>query len=134
MKTLKRLINYTCFSVLSASATMAIAASAPETDGPNEINDGSVLSIDHHRTDPNAAMLQHDAATAGIVSSAPFAKVIKNLAPAGHGERLVANATTDVWAQEINKNKQDSHVNEKPKILFCLYYDGCLVNSLSTDP
>ena len=98
MKTLKRLINYTCFSVLSASATMAIAVSSPETDGPNEINDGSVLSIDHHRTDPNAAMLQHDAATAGINSSAPFAKVTKNLAPAGHGERLVANATTDVWA------------------------------------
>ncbi len=48
--------------------------------------------------DPDAALIAHDSATADIVSSGPSAKVIKNLATAGRGERLVANATTDVWA------------------------------------
>jgi hypothetical protein len=43
-------------------------------------------------------MIQHDAATAGVISTAPFANVTKNLAPAGRGERIEANATTDVWA------------------------------------
>ena len=43
-------------------------------------------------------MLHHDATSADIVSDGPFADVVKNLAPAGRGERLIPNATTDVWA------------------------------------
>lgn len=51
------------------------------------------------RPDPSAPLAAHDAATAGaVVSGSPFAKVIKNLATAGRGERFDAGATTDVWA------------------------------------
>ena len=53
---------------------------------------------DLHRDDPSAALAAHDAATDGIVSNGPSAKVIKNLAAAGRGVRNVAGATTDVWS------------------------------------
>ena len=92
---LKQLLKFTCASALSAFVTIAGATNLPETDTPEGSHEGPLLSLDHHRTDPNAAMIQHDASTAGIVSSAPFAKVTKNLAPAGRGERVEANATTD---------------------------------------
>lgn len=52
------------------------------------------------RPDPNAALEGRDQASGaieGIVSSGPFAHVTKNLAVAGRGERLLPNATTDVW-------------------------------------
>ncbi len=42
--------------------------------------------------------MQRDAATSAVVvSDSPFADVIKNLTTAGRGERLVQDATTDVW-------------------------------------
>jgi hypothetical protein len=52
------------------------------------------------RRNPSAPLMARDAAAADIVSSEPFAKVTKNLAVAGSGERNVAGATTDVWAHE----------------------------------
>ena len=94
----KQLLKFTCVSALSAFVSIAGATNLPETDAPEGSQAGPLLSLEHHRTDPNAAMIEHDAATAGIVSDAPFAKVTKNLAPAGRGERIEANATTDVWA------------------------------------
>ena len=39
-------------------------------------------------------------AESDVVSPGPSAKVTKNLAVAGRGERLVPNATTDVWAHD----------------------------------
>ncbi|MDH3672378.1 MAG: hypothetical protein OES46_14655 [Gammaproteobacteria bacterium] len=85
-------------------ATWAIApvvfAGSPD-DGDN----GSAQILDEEgnpirlvRPDPSAPLMAHDAATANIISSGPSAKVIKNLQRRGRGERLVANATTDVWA------------------------------------
>ncbi len=66
---------------------MAIPVSAHDPDQPLP------------RPDPDAARIAHDAATAGmVISDGPFADVIKNLAPSARGERLAANATTDVWA------------------------------------
>lgn len=50
--------------------------------------------------DPDAALISRDAATAGVVSGGPSAKVIKNLAPSGRGARTTPNATTDVWAHD----------------------------------
>jgi hypothetical protein len=94
----KQLLKFTCVSALSAFVSIAGATNLPESDAPEGSHEGPLLSLDHHRTDPNAAMIQHDATTAGIISSAPFAKVTKNLAPAGRGERIETNATTDVWA------------------------------------
>ncbi|NMT65006.1 PA domain-containing protein [Marinobacter orientalis] len=81
-------------------AFSALAAPPPVvTDDPDDehqhvisISDGLV------RADPSAPLVAHDAAVADIISDAPFAKVIKNLAEAGRGERLSANSTTDVWA------------------------------------
>jgi hypothetical protein len=52
------------------------------------------------RSDPSADLMALDAAAAEIVSSGPSAKIIKNLETFVRGERLVANATTDVWAHE----------------------------------
>jgi hypothetical protein len=94
----KQLLKFACVSTLSAFVSIAGATNLPEADTPEGSHEGPLLSLDHHRADPNAAMIQHDAFTAGIVSSAPFAKVTNNLAPAGRGERIEANATTDVWA------------------------------------
>ena len=94
----ERLLKFTCALALSAFVSIAGATNLPETDAPEGSHEGPLLSLEHHRTDPNAAMIQHDAATAGVISTAPFAKVTKNLAPAGRGERIEANATTDVWA------------------------------------
>jgi hypothetical protein len=87
-------------SIAFMGGLMAIsAAAAPPlvTDDPNE--DGNRLSHDGRliRPDPNAALEAHDAAVSGIISSAPFAKVTKNLAPSARGVRLEADATTDVW-------------------------------------
>jgi hypothetical protein len=94
----KHFLKFTCASALSAFVSIAGATNLPESDAPEGSHGEPLLSFDHHRTDPSAAMIQHDAATEGIISDAPFAKVTKNLAPAGRGERIEANATTDVWA------------------------------------
>ncbi len=67
------------------------------TDGPDHQHLERLLGP---RPDPSAPLATRDAAASDIVSSGPTAKVIKNLAVAGRGERLVANATTDVWAHE----------------------------------
>ncbi len=42
-------------------------------------------------------LVAHETAMADVVSSGPSAKVTKNLASFGEGERDVAGATTDVW-------------------------------------
>jgi len=49
--------------------------------------------------DPSDALSELDGAS-NVVSGGPSAKVTKNLAVAGRGERLVPNATTDVWAHQ----------------------------------
>lgn len=78
--------------LLMALLAAPMASSHHEDDG---LDGDGVL----HRPDPDAARIQHDAATAGMVSSSgPFADVIKNLTTSSRGERLLPNATTDVWA------------------------------------
>ena len=70
-------------------AFTAVAAPPPiVSDDPNEHEDAhghELLSGTFERTDPSADLIARDAAVADIVSDAPFAKVIKNLAPAGRG-------------------------------------------------
>jgi hypothetical protein len=80
--------------------SLSVAASSPEADSQSDDHDGLGLLGDHHRLDPSAPMIEHDASTAGIISDAPSAKITKNLAPAGRGERISPNSTTDVWAHE----------------------------------
>ena len=92
-------IGSACLAAIGLFASIAVAAPPPpEDDNPASSDAGLGLLGDHHRSDPSAPMIQHDEATAGIVSDAPSAKVTKNLAPAGRGARLETNATTDVWA------------------------------------
>lgn len=61
-------------------------------DGMDENNE------ELHPIYPSQALMELDIATADIISDGPYAKVTKNLAVAGHGVRLLQNATTDVWA------------------------------------
>ncbi|HEY5671292.1 MAG TPA: PA domain-containing protein [Anaerolineales bacterium] len=74
----------------------SLALAHPDVEDDGAEHEHSML--DGARRDPSAALMAHDAATADIVSSGPSAKVTKNLAVAGTGERDVPGATTDVWA------------------------------------
>ncbi len=60
--------------------------------------DGSIDDGTLHRDSISSALESHDASTEGIVSTGPTGKKIKNLDLVGSGDRLDANATTDVWA------------------------------------
>ncbi len=79
-----RLIALWAAIALLMTAVTPVAANDPPADGLEPI-------------DPSGPMEEHDAQVEGIVSSGPNAKVTKNLAIAGRGERLLPNATTDVW-------------------------------------
>jgi hypothetical protein len=96
---INKLIKFAYIAGLSCAFTVATAA-PPEADTPDSGHEAIELLEHNHDADRNAAMIEHDAATAGIVSEAPFAEVIKNLAPAGRGERISPNSTTDVWAHD----------------------------------
>ena len=85
--------------------TISLAASPlpVATGGPDDHADEHENPLSKHRLQQvrsDAALTAHDTATAGIVSSGPNAKVIKNLDLTGRGVRNVANATTDVWAHD----------------------------------
>lgn len=80
-------------------AAVALAA------GPHEVTDDpdAVQSPDQNgilvRPDPSQPLMEHDAATAGmVISDGPFADVTKNLTTSSRGVRLASDATTDVWA------------------------------------
>jgi hypothetical protein len=77
---------------LLTTAMLLAAALAPPVLAHDHPDDGLGA------TDPSQPMSEHDDSVTGIVSDGPFAKVTKNLTVAGRGERLLPNATTDVWA------------------------------------
>ena len=64
-----------------------------DDDHQHDLEDGSL-----DERDASDHLEDHDAATAGIISEGPTGKKIKDMAVVGRGERLVENATTDVWA------------------------------------
>ena len=82
--------------------SLATPAAYAHPDGPDSDAPGEETSHDHLTLpeDPAAPLAEHDAAVSDIVSDGPTAKVTKNLAVAGRGERLAPDATTDVWAHE----------------------------------
>lgn len=86
-----RLLHMAVLALMATglSATLAHAHHGPDT--------GLGQTFDGGRDDPSAPLLERDAATSNVLSSGPFAGKIKNLAVAGRGERLLPNATTDVW-------------------------------------
>ncbi len=79
-------------AVIATVAALAVPAGAhPEDDG----------SSDHlERHQPDEALEAADATNSNVISDGPNAKVIKNLALAGRGERIGADETTDVWAHD----------------------------------
>jgi hypothetical protein len=78
-----------------------VALAHPDGEGEDD-GLGHEHTLDGVQRDPSAALIAHDAAVAslGVISDGPSAKVTKNLAVAGEGERNSANSTTDVWAHE----------------------------------
>ena len=88
--------NFKFTIMLSLLLALILSAPAALADDPGDgVRDGSG---DIHLHDPSEALANRDAATAGmVISDAPSANVTKNLAPSGRGERLLADATTDVW-------------------------------------
>ncbi len=91
-------------SVLALSLIAVPAYAHPDgsvTDGPHDDSDGHVgLGEIGAPADPSAPMAELDTATNDLISDGPTAKVTKNLAVAGRGERLAPDATTDVWSHE----------------------------------
>ncbi len=78
---------------LALLAPAALAHPDPDDGG----SDGSANDL-HAAGDLSTSLVEHDSTMSGIISSGPFAKVIKNVDARGIGARDVANATTDVWA------------------------------------
>ncbi len=87
-------------STLGILAALLIAGPAgahhddPEDDGA--VEEHSML--DGARRDPSSALSIHDSSTDWIISSGPFANVVKNLEDSSKGDRDDPGATTDVWA------------------------------------
>ncbi|MEO7980074.1 MAG: PA domain-containing protein [Sporichthyaceae bacterium] len=93
------------WGLVPALALVLAGAVAPASAHPGGALTGGPHDTTHQQgdgpqapVDPSAALSALDAATAGVVSSGPSAKVTKNLAVKGRGQRLVPDATTDVWA------------------------------------
>ncbi len=88
--------------LLVVSMVMVAGLSAPSgahpDPGDEDAHDGAGdLSAP---SDPSLALSTHDASNANVISTGPMAKVTKNLAVVGRGERNVGDATTDVWAYD----------------------------------
>lgn len=81
-------------TMIVALGLIAPAAGADHPDGGEHLD----------RPSPNEELEALDLAQLAqlgdVVSDAPFAKVTKNLELRGRGERLVLDATTDVWAHD----------------------------------
>ncbi|MDV6013615.1 PA domain-containing protein [Haloechinothrix sp. LS1_15] len=82
-----------------------VAAQATEADGGTSDPDGAVEQGHPDGTEPGEAPLDPSASLAeldsyAVAGSASRGAQEKNLAIRGRGERLVANATTDVWAHD----------------------------------
>ncbi|MDX1606749.1 MAG: hypothetical protein R3202_11190, partial [Candidatus Competibacterales bacterium] len=94
---MKRLNRSLLALSVSCCLTATVAASPELTGGhdPDHEVDGSF-----DRADPSAPLVERDATTDNVISSAPFAQIQKNLAVAGRGFRNDGDATTDVWAHD----------------------------------
>ena len=87
-------------SPLVGDDTVAAHPPAGVTDDPDESNEDDELH-GHGAPDPSLPLIELDASTSNeIVSEGPSAKVTKNLAVAGRGERPLSEGTTDVWAYD----------------------------------
>lgn len=85
-------------------ATLSLVVPTAAADhGPDDgLSDGADLDEHLVREDPSGGLSVLDevrtTSQGDVVSDGPFAKITRNLSLRGRGDRLVANATTDVWA------------------------------------
>ena len=83
---------------------LLIAVIAPAAGAHDRPDDGLAQpdpDITERQRDPSAAHIELDAqqeALSHVISDGPSAHVTKNLEMVGHGERLLPEGTTDVWA------------------------------------
>jgi len=87
------------------AALLLVGSLIPAAGAHDEVADGSPEGgpeLDGWTRDPSAPMMDLDlrqqALGDTVISDGPSAHVTKNLAMVGHGERLLPNGTTDVWA------------------------------------
>jgi hypothetical protein len=96
--TVRRSTYRTCALVAAASMVL-LTMGAPAGAHPDAgLDDGHDDHLHEDERDPSTTLEEHDERTSRVVSSGPTAKVTKNLAMVGHGERLLPDGTTDVWA------------------------------------
>lgn len=92
------------FGLPALALAVAMSASPAYAHPDGSVTDSAADVTDHSavsgQADPAAALMARDAATENIVSSGPSAKVTKNLAVTGRGQRLLESGTTDVWAHD----------------------------------
>ncbi|HEX6332438.1 MAG TPA: PA domain-containing protein [Actinomycetota bacterium] len=74
------------------------ALAHPQPTGDPDHDDDPAHITGWEDRDPNAALEAQDEQSADIVSDGPTGRKIKNMVVTGRGERLIENATTDVWA------------------------------------
>jgi hypothetical protein len=86
--------------LLASSLFAPAAVAAQDPDPRHAVTDGAEDREEVIREDPSAGLQALDDARSSesVISDGPFARITKNLQLRGRGERLVANATTDVWA------------------------------------
>lgn len=88
-------------SLLALLLALPPTASAhPELDGDPVHDDDPQHLVDLAERDPADALAARDRVAEAVVSEGPGGKKTKNLALVGEGERLVENATTDVWVHD----------------------------------
>ncbi len=74
------------------------ALAHPELTGDPEHDDDPLHQVDVDDRDPADNLEAQDRESAPIISGGPTGKKIKDMVIAGRGERLIRDATTDVWA------------------------------------
>lgn len=95
-----RALAVTAIALAMLLLSPATAGAHPDDTGsPGHDDDLAHLGDGGAVFDPGSLLAEHDAETEDIVSSGPSsAGKVKNLAVVGRGDRLVPDATTDVWA------------------------------------
>ena len=82
------------FALLLPTAAVA----HPELTGDPDHDNDAMHQADVDDRDPSDTLEAQDHQSAEIISDGPSGRKIKDLVIAGRGERLVEDATTDVWA------------------------------------
>jgi len=98
MRRAKR-IRWPGVAVAIATFSLIVPTAAADHGLDDGLDDGQADQVMPVQ-DPSAQLAELDATASRVISEGPFAKVTKNLQLRGRGDRLVGQATTDVWAHK----------------------------------